>query len=172
MAHTASRAPTWEGDRPELSSCTSSTAAIVAVRQRSAITLAIGGGPYGGRNVVPVITGAHLMLYSTDPVADREFLRTILGWPYVHAAGPDDPWLIFRLPPGEVGVHPTDAGPSTALSLMCDDLGATVAALATRGVIFTGEPQNQGWGIVTAFLLPGGAEIGLYQPRHATAYDA
>jgi len=119
-----------------------------------------------------VITGAHLMLFSTDPDADREFLRTVLCWPYVHAAGPDDPWLIFRLPPGEVGVHPTDASPSTALYLMCDDLDVTIAALEAHDVEFTSEPQSQGWGRVTAFRLPSGAEIGLYQPRHITAHDA
>ena len=111
------------------------------------------------------------MLYSADPEADREFLRTVLGWPYVHAAGPDDPWLIFRLPPGEVGVHPSDAEPSAALYLMCDDLGATIAALSAQGVMFTGEPQNQGWGTVTAIRLPSGAELGLYEPTHSTAYD-
>ncbi|HSN11794.1 MAG TPA: VOC family protein [Propionibacteriaceae bacterium] len=118
-----------------------------------------------------MITGAHLMLYSRDPDADRAFLRDVLGWPSVHAAGPDDPWLIFRLPPGELGVHPTDAEPSTALYLICDDIAVTVAELTQRGVRFTGEPENQGWGIVTAIRLPSGAELGLYQPRHATAYD-
>lgn len=118
-----------------------------------------------------MITGAHLVLNSTDPDADRAFLRDVLGWPFVHAAGPDDPWLIFRLPPGEVGVHPTDAEPSTTLYLMCDDLRATMAELAARGVEFAGEPQDQGWGTVTAIRLPSGAELGLYQPRHATAHD-
>jgi predicted enzyme related to lactoylglutathione lyase len=119
-----------------------------------------------------VILGAHLILSSPDPDADREFLRDVLGWPHVHASGPDDPWLIFRLPPGELGVHPTDGEPSTALYLLCDDVHATVAELTAQGVRFTGEPQDQGWGIVTAFLLPSGAEVGLYQPRHTTAYDA
>ena len=111
------------------------------------------------------------MVHCLDPNADREFLRDVLGWPFVHAAGPDDPWLIFRLPPAELGVHPTDAEPSTALYLMCDDLLATVAQMTARGVEFTGEPQNQGWGTVTAFRLPSGVELGLYQPRHNTAHD-
>jgi predicted enzyme related to lactoylglutathione lyase len=119
-----------------------------------------------------VITGAHLMLYSTDPEADRQFLSTVLGWPSVGASGPDDPWLIFRLPPGEVAVHPTDAQPSVALYLVCDDVHATVATLAAQGVEFAGEPQRQRWGVVTTFVLPGGGEIGLYQPLHATAYDS
>lgn len=119
-----------------------------------------------------MITAAHLMFYSRDPDADRAFLRDVLGWPFVQAAGPDDPWLIFRLPPAELGVHPTDGEPSTALYLMCDDIAATVAELTERGVELTGEPRNQGWGTVTAIRLPSGAELGLYQPRHATAYDA
>jgi predicted enzyme related to lactoylglutathione lyase len=121
--------------------------------------------------VVDVITGAHLLLYSGDADADRTFIRDVLGWSFVGSAGPDDPWLIFRLPPGEVGVHPTDGPPSTELYLMCDDLTTTVADLTARGVSFTGEPQDQGWGIVTGIRLPSGAELGLYQPRHATAHD-
>lgn len=115
-----------------------------------------------------MITGAHLVLYSRDPDADRVFLRDVLEWSFVHASGPDDPWLIFALPPGEVGVHPTDDHPSVALYLMCDDLAATMQTLSARGATFAGEPQDQGWGTVTALLLPSGAELGLYQPRHAT----
>lgn len=119
-----------------------------------------------------MITAAHLILSSRDADADRAFLRDVLGWPSVHASGPDDPWLIFRMPPAELGVHPTDADPSTQLYLMCDDLRSTLADLHERGVETNGEPQVQGWGTVTAIRLPSGAEVGLYQPRHATAYDA
>jgi predicted enzyme related to lactoylglutathione lyase len=119
-----------------------------------------------------MITAAHLVLASRDADADRAFLRDVLGWPAVHASGPDDPWLIFGLPPAELGVHPTDGDPETHLYLMCDDIDATVADLRERGVAITAEPQQQGWGTVTAIRLPSGAEIGLYQPRHATAYDA
>lgn len=119
-----------------------------------------------------MITAAHLILYSRDAHADRAFLRDVLGWSSVHAAGPDDPWLIFRLPPAELGVHPAHADPMTQLYLMCDDIAATVADLRARGVEITGEPEDQGWGVVTAIRLPSGAEVGLYQPRHATAYDA
>lgn len=122
------------------------------------------------RSVDRVITAAHLILNSPD--ADRAFLRDVLGWASVHASGHDDPWLIFRVPPTELGVHPTDGAPSTHLYLMCDDVHATVADLRARGVEVTGEPQDQGWGVVTALRLPSGAEVGLYQPRHATAYDA
>ena len=118
-----------------------------------------------------MITAAHLILNSTDADADRVFLRDVLGWPAVHASAPDDPWLIFRMPPAELGVHPTDGESSTHLYLMCDDLAATIADLRQRGVDITAEPQDQGWGVVTAIRLPSGAEVGLYQPRHATAYD-
>ncbi len=119
-----------------------------------------------------MIIAAHLILNSPDADADRAFLRDVLGWASVHASGPDDPWLIFRVPPTELGVHPTDGAPSTHLYLMCDDVHAAVADLRARGVEVTGEPQDQGWGVVTAIRLPSGAEVGLYQPRHATAYDA
>jgi predicted enzyme related to lactoylglutathione lyase len=119
-----------------------------------------------------MITGTHLVMASADADADRAFLRDVLGWSFVHAAGPDDPWLIFRLPPAEAGIHPTEGVPSTQLYLLCDDLDATTAELREKGVELDGDPHDQGWGIVTGIRLPSGASIGLYQPRHATAYDA
>ena len=118
-----------------------------------------------------MITAAHLLLYSQDADADRAFLRDVLGWPWVPAGGPDDSWAIFRLPPGEAAVHPTQGPPSTALYLMCDDLAATLAELQAKGVSSTGPPQETGWGTVTSLLMPSGAELGLYQPRHATAHQ-
>jgi predicted enzyme related to lactoylglutathione lyase len=84
---------------------------------------------------------------------------------------PDDPWLIFRLPPAEVAIHPSDGPPSTELYLMCEDLTATLAQLASKGVGPTGEPHDRGWGIVTSIHLPSGTEVGLYQPTHATAFQ-
>ncbi len=118
-----------------------------------------------------VINAAHLLLFSQDADADRTFLRDVLGWPCVSAGGPDDPWLIFRLPPAEVAIHPSDGPPSTELYLMCEDLTATLAQLASKGVGLTGEPHDRGWGIVTAIHLPSGTEVGLYQPTHATAFQ-
>ena len=111
------------------------------------------------------------MLYSRDPEADRAFLREVLGWPSVEGGPPGEDWPIFRLPPTEAGVHPTDGPPSTALYLLCDDLDATLADLAARGVTTTGPPEDQGWGRVTGVVLPSGAELGLYEARHPTAYD-
>jgi hypothetical protein len=118
-----------------------------------------------------VIEAAHLLLFSQDAEADRRFLRDVLGWPSVSAGGEGDGWLIFRLPPAEVAVHPTDGPPSMQLYLMCDDLAATLAELAAKGVQPTDAPRQQGWGLVTAIRLPSRYELGLYQPAHPTAFQ-
>jgi hypothetical protein len=103
---------------------------------------------------------------STDAGADREFFRVALGFPHVDAGGG---WLIFKLPPAGVAVHPAEAG-SAELYLMCNDLDGTVATLADRGVTCT-PPTGQGWGILTTIRLPGGGRLGLYQPRHERATE-
>jgi catechol 2,3-dioxygenase-like lactoylglutathione lyase family enzyme len=115
-----------------------------------------------------VINGAHLILYSKDADADRAFLRDVLGCPNVDAGGG---WLIFKLPPAEVAVHPTDAAETHQLYLMCDDLERTMEELRAKGVEFADPVSDQGWGLLTAITLPGGGRLGLYEPRHATAYD-
>jgi|SRR5579885_670371 len=111
------------------------------------------------------ITGVHALLYTSEPEALRAQLRDIFAWPSVDA---HDGWLIFALPPAELGIHPADA-PSHQLSLMCDDVEATMAELAGKGIEFTGTPQSQGFGIGVTMVLAGGVEVLLYQPRHATA---
>ncbi len=108
-----------------------------------------------------MITGAHVVVYSTDAEADRAFFRDTLAFPHVDVGGG---WLIFKLPPAEVAVHPADAG-AHELYLMCDDLDATAAALAERGVTCT-PPTDEGWGTLTSIRLPGGGTLGLYKPRH------
>lgn len=113
------------------------------------------------------IHGVHMLIFSADAEADRAFLRDVLGWKHVDSGGG---WLIFKLPPAEVGVHPGDA-PGTRLSLMCDDLDATVARLTEHGVTLTEPVTTQEYGIETTIRLPGGAEVGLYQPTHPIAYD-
>jgi predicted enzyme related to lactoylglutathione lyase len=117
------------------------------------------------------ITGAHALLYTSEPDAVRALLGDVFGWPAVDAGGG---WLIFRLPPAEVGVHPAEGptyegGTRHQLSLMCDDIGSTIAELREKGVEVEGEPADHGWGIGATLLLPGGLELLLYQPRHATA---
>src|SRR5687768_8414412 len=114
-----------------------------------------------------MITGAHLLLYSQDPEADRAFLRDALDFPAVDAG---DGWLIFALPPAELGVHPGDRVQRHAehdllgsvLYLMCDDLGSTINALDARGVRCT-EVVAAEWGRNTTIRLPSGGELGLYQ---------
>ncbi len=120
-----------------------------------------------------MIHGVHLLLYSTDAEADRAFFRDVLGWGFVDAG---EGWLIFALPPTELGVHPADSNPAPAnesltaatVYLMCDDLASTVESLACKGVPCTAI-QDAGWGITTTFRLPSGARMGLYQPRHPLA---
>jgi catechol 2,3-dioxygenase-like lactoylglutathione lyase family enzyme len=113
-----------------------------------------------------MIFGAHLVLYSADAEADRAFLADILGFDSVDAGGG---WLIFGLPPAEVAVHPAEA-PAAELYLMCDDLEAEMRALAGRGVVCSAVEEAR-WGSITKITLPSGAEVGLYQPRHATAIE-
>jgi predicted enzyme related to lactoylglutathione lyase len=132
-----------------------------------------------------MITAVHNLVYSDDPAATRTFFRDVLRWPHVTddattpgAAGPEA-WLIFGTGPSEVGVHPT-RGPEGsgwsaprhhAISLMCDDLTATMADLTSRGATFTSEPTDRGWGVAVMMAVPGADDMQLYEPRHTTAYD-
>ncbi len=117
------------------------------------------------------IFGAHVLLYSTEPEALRSMLRDVFGLKHVDAG---HGWLIFALPPSELGVHPSegptyDSGIRHQLSLMCDDLPTTMAELRAKGVDVVGEPKNEGYGITVMLNLPGGVEVLLYEPRHALA---
>ncbi|MTE16300.1 VOC family protein [Nocardia aurantiaca] len=117
-----------------------------------------------------MIAGAHTILYAEDAEAARAFFRDTLGLAYVDA---NDGWLIFKSPPAELAVHPAavpDSG-RTELYLMCDDLAATMDDLHSQGIEFTSEVITAGWGLLTMLKVPGAGEIGLYQPRHATACD-
>jgi hypothetical protein len=115
-----------------------------------------------------MIDGAHVIVYSQDAEADRAFFRDVLRHPHVDAG---HGWLIFGLPPAEVAVHPAERG-SHELYLMCDDLTATMAELTDRGVEFSQPVTRQPWGILTAVRLPGGGEVGLYEPLHPRAEPA
>lgn len=113
-----------------------------------------------------MIVGAHVVVFSTDADADRAFLADELGFDHVDAGGG---WLIFRLPPGELAVHPAESA-GAELYLMCDDLATEMRTLAERG-IHCSEVEEARWGSVTKIRLPGGGEVGLYQPRHATMVE-
>ena len=111
------------------------------------------------------ITGVHALLYTPEPDALRAVFRDVFGWDNVDV---HDGWLIFKLPPAELGVHPSD-DTHHELSLMCDDLDATIAELSAKGIEFKGTPQAAGFGVAITMVLPGGVEVTLYQPRHPTA---
>src|SRR5258708_18960898 len=114
-----------------------------------------------------MISGAHVILYSPDAEADREFFRDVLGFPHVDAG---HGWLIFQLPPAEVAVHPAQA-PAHELYLMCDDIKATLAVLAAKGAAVSADLTQERWGIISTIALPSGAPLSLYQPRHPLARD-
>ncbi|HUD69054.1 MAG TPA: VOC family protein [Acidimicrobiales bacterium] len=119
-----------------------------------------------------MITSVHTLIYADDPDAARAFFRDVLDLAVVDDGGG---WLIFRLPPGELGVHPTDTGGpetgTTKLSLMCDDIERTVTELRAKGAAVSEEISDRGYGLVTSITVPGGVELDLYQPTHATAFD-
>ena len=109
-----------------------------------------------------MLIGAHSIIYSTNPEADRTFFRDVLSLPSVDVGGG---WLIFGLPPSELAVHPASGNDRHELYLMCEDLKAFVAAMAAHGV--TCDPlQTERWGVLTHIALPGGGRLGVYQPRH------
>ncbi len=113
-----------------------------------------------------MITGAHVLLYSSDAAADRAFFRDVLRFPSVDAG---HGWLIFQLPPAEAAVHPNDGGEKGAeLYLMCDDLQATIKDLVAMNVVCA-PLSKENWGMLTSIRLPSGGTIGLYQPTHPTA---
>jgi catechol 2,3-dioxygenase-like lactoylglutathione lyase family enzyme len=122
-----------------------------------------------------MFTGAHILLYSTKPEADRAFFRDVLGLRSVDAGGG---WLIFALPPAEAALHPVESVESThhgerglmgaVLYFMCKDLKAAMRRLRAKKVHLS-RVMRAPWGMKTSFRLPSGGEIGLYQPRHPTA---
>lgn len=113
------------------------------------------------------ISGAHVIIHSRDAGADRSFFRDVLGYPHVDA---DGGWLIFKLPPAEVAVHPNEQDTPHELYLMCDDLDTATNDLAAHGVTCTPATEAR-WGRLTSFQLPGGSRVGLYEPHHPRATE-
>ena len=112
-----------------------------------------------------MIIGAHCIIYSKDPDADRSFFHDVLEFPGVDVG---EGWLIFRLPPAELAVHPAQDNGRHEIYLMCDDVNATALELQSKGIAC--QPvTDEGWGLLTSLTLPGGGALGLYQPRHPTA---
>jgi len=124
-----------------------------------------------------MITSVHTLIYSDDPEATRAFLRDVLEWPYVES---EPGWLMFKTGPSELGIHPTsgtyEGGEYSyprhhSISLMCDDVEATVAQLKAKGATFTGGIQDFGFGLGITLELPGAGDVLLYEAKHPTAYD-
>jgi catechol 2,3-dioxygenase-like lactoylglutathione lyase family enzyme len=109
-----------------------------------------------------MIFGAHVIVYSKDAEADRAFLRDVLGFESVDAG---HGWLIFALPPAEVAVHPDEKNGRHELYFMTDDLRAEMSALEKKGVRCSAVEEAR-WGSITMLRLPGGGDVGLYQPKH------
>ncbi len=124
-----------------------------------------------------MITGAHIVLFSEDSEADRVFIRDVLGFPSVDAG---HGWLIFRLPPAEVAVHPLDEDSGkvgerpgelrSEFYLMCDDVASVISSLQAKGIECS-EINDTGWGLLTSVRLPSGGEVSLYEPKHPTALE-
>jgi hypothetical protein len=119
------------------------------------------------------VIGTHMLFYTSEPEALRATLRDVFGFEHVDAG---EGWLIFKLPPAELGVHPAegptyDSGYRHQITFMCDDIKRTMAELRSKGVAVEGEPADEGWGITAMLNLPGGCRVMLYEPRHPVAID-
>lgn len=119
------------------------------------------------------VIGAHMLLYTPEPEALRGVLRDVFGLTHVDAGAG---WLIFRLPPSELGVHPAEgptyeAGTRHPVSFMCDDITRTVEELRAKGIDIPGEPVDEGYGVTVMMNLPGDCQVQLYEPRHPLAIE-
>ena len=113
-----------------------------------------------------MIIGAHTILYSKDADADRAFIRDVLGFSHIDAGRG---WLIFALPPAEIAVHPSDENSVHEFYLMTDDIAGLVADLTAKGIACAPLEEPR-WGSLTRVTLPGGGQLGIYQPKHPTAF--
>ncbi len=113
-----------------------------------------------------MIHGVHALIHTKEADQVRDFFRDTLKFASVDAGRG---WLIFALPPAELGIHPAEGEAHHELYLMCDDIEATVKDLTRKGVEFTGPIKDTGWGLMTAIKMPGGGELGIYEPKHPTA---
>jgi predicted enzyme related to lactoylglutathione lyase len=124
-----------------------------------------------------MLTGVHTLLYADDAEAARAFFRDVVGWTNVDARGG---WLIFTSGPSELAVHPTSGTNDGAewsvpqhheVTLLCDDVEATVRELRARGAEFVDDVTDQGFGLTVRMKVPGAGEMMVYEPKHPTAYD-
>ena len=114
-----------------------------------------------------MLTGAHIVVYTKNPEADREFYKEILALRSVDAG---EGWLIFAVPAAEVAFHPHQENDKHEMYFMCDDIKAQVATLKKKG-LRVGEISEQRWGTLASLSLPGGGSIGLYEPKHPVTFE-
>jgi hypothetical protein len=114
-----------------------------------------------------MIRGAHIIVYSKDADADRNFIRDVLKFPFVDVG---HGWLIFALPPAEIAVHPAGENETHELYLMCDDVNAFIAEMNAAGVACSAVSEQR-WGSLTNVTLPGGGKLGVYQPKHRSPHS-
>jgi hypothetical protein len=117
----------------------------------------------GMEGILAMIIGAHSIIYSTDPEADRTFIRDVLNFPFIDVG---DGWLIFGLPPSEVAIHPSDHNNVHEFYLMCDDIQELIDEMQKHHITCD-EVYEADWGLLSHLTLPGGGKLGVYQPRHA-----
>ena len=110
-----------------------------------------------------MVTGAHTVLYSSDPDADKAFFKNVLKFPNVDIG---HGWLIFGLPPSEIAIHPGNESGGQEFYLMCDDVNEFITEMAGHSVVCSAI-ENQRWGNLTYLTLPGGGKLGVYEPKHA-----
>jgi catechol 2,3-dioxygenase-like lactoylglutathione lyase family enzyme len=115
-----------------------------------------------------MFNGAHVIVYSRDADADRAFVRDTLGFAGVDSGGG---WLIFKLPPAEIAVHPTDGEARHEFYLMCGNIENLLAEFTAKGIEISQEVSDQAWGLLASIRLPSGADLAFYEPRHPVAYD-
>ena len=113
-----------------------------------------------------MITGIHAIIYNKEAEKLRDFFGKVLNFRSVDAG---HGWLIFALPPAELGIHPTEGTGSHELYLMCDNLEQTLAELQAKGVEMAEPIAQQSWGRLAGVRIPGGEVLRIYEPRHATA---
>jgi hypothetical protein len=150
----------------DTSGCATKYAQLGTHNRRSARSRRVSDRNGRSGNMQPMAFGAHVILYSQDAEADRQFLAETLGMASVDAGGG---WLIFAMPPTEIAVHPAEAA-GAEVYLMCDDLAGEIDSLTARGASCSAVEEAR-WGSITKIALPGGGQIGLYQPRHPLAID-
>ncbi len=107
----------------------------------------------------------HMVIFSTKPEEDRALMAKLMPSEGIDVGGG---WMIYPMPPSEIAIHPSGGAVHHEVHFQVEDVEAARAKLAELG-LESPEPQDLGYGLVSGFKLPGGSDIGFYQPRHPSA---